>query len=86
MEIYFPTGEAVVVTLIPPVGSQLQISTVTTPPNEPVPSAPSPYTMEYVYVGSALSSIVIGVAPTARDFSIASRPIAPSASGPLGWR
>lgn len=70
MEIYFKAGPVVHVTLTPPDGIPLSIST-TDPSNtlmKPIPGTPKPsYTVEFLKNSGGLQSFVLAVGPTASD-------------------
>lgn len=77
MELYFPSGSAVQVTLTPPRGPSIHIDTTLALPKTPV-GTKGLYTMEYASVGLTLSSIMLSVAPTAEDYEAStSHPVVP---------
>lgn len=79
MEIWFPANADVTVTLTPPSGAPLLLSTSTAVPNSPVPKPSPPAWISFAVPGTALSCIVLCLAPTAEDpWALAPHPVAPS--------
>ena len=67
MEIYFPSGSDVHVTLTPPGQPSIEIDTAI-PTVKTLVGTTGFYTLEYASAGVALGSITLSVAPTAEDF------------------